>query len=153
MSNQQLINKFMELHQQYMDLVNKFPVEDREKVLFDKWSLKDVLAHVIGWNDLNTEHVIDVAQGTEPEWVADVDKYNDQQVNKRKSFSWEKVYDEFVQSGERLADTFQELPGEIWDKKCGYEKRYTPRAYLEHMIEHYEKEHIPQLEGYLIFCT
>lgn len=149
MSNRQPNTKFKELHKGLIDLVNNFSPEDREKILFDKWSLKDILAHVIGWNDLNTEHVIAVSQGTEPEWVADVDKYNDEQVNKRKGISWDEVYGEFVKSGERLAQTFQDLPEEVWDKKCGYEKRYTPRAYLEHMIEHYEKEHIPQLKSYL----
>lgn len=102
MNNQQLIDKFKALHQQYNDLVNEFPIENREKVLFDKWSLKDILAHVTGWNDLNAAHAVDVSQGIEPEWVADVDKYNDEQVSKRKDLSWDEVYNEFIKSGDAL---------------------------------------------------
>lgn len=78
------------------------------KKVTDKWTVKDVLAHLVGWN---REVVVELRntfeKGTEP-WFMEVDDYTE--------FN-EKIYNEFKdKSPEKLLSEFEK-----WEKAWGNE--------------------------------
>lgn len=146
--SKQLIAKFKDLHKELIGLVDQVPSGDREKVLFDRWSLKDSLAHLIAWNNLDAKRMIELNEGKLFEWIEDWDEFNEIEVSKRKNLNWDEIYKDFVDSGERLVSAYQLLEDEMWDKKFGPENNITAAKDLQGMIDH-EEEHINELKNYL----
>ncbi len=142
MKNQNLIGALESGHEELIDLVKKFPSDKREVALFDRWSLKDMLAHFSGWNTLDTYHTECVRDGENFEWIYDEDAFNAEEVAKRKNLNWEEVFEEFDQSGKRMVEVFKTLPDDAWDRKCGPDGKYSPRSFLESHVEHYNESHI-----------
>lgn len=128
-----------------MELVNRFPKDQREAVLFDKWSLKDMLAHLAAWNHVDAEHTERVRDGKEFEWISDWDAFNEQEVAKRKHLPWDAVVAELDASADYLIATFQGLPELICDTPCGPKNKSSPRRWLIAEIEHYRDTHTPEV--------
>jgi hypothetical protein len=132
------LNHYSKAREDFLEAVARFPQELREKPLFGEWNLKDIFAHIIGWESLSIEKVEAVKQGIVPEWVSDVQKQNKKAVEQYKGVSWSEVYQDLVQSGENMLSTYQLLPSYLWDKQVGPEPKFTPRHFLEEEAGHYE---------------
>ena len=139
------IQTFIHLHQQLLKLVEKMPEAKRNQPLFNKWDLKDILAHLTAWNKLNAYHTQCAQQNQNFKWVADTDEFNKNNIQKAKNKTWEQVINNFNTSAENLINTFKNLPEQSWDKKCGPQNKYSPRIFLQCSIDHYQTEHIPQI--------
>ncbi len=133
-------------HQEFIELVNRFPVQERLSVLFDQWSLKDILAHIIGWNMCLKENLDFIQQDKEPPFYGKVNDYNAQSVENRKNDSWEKVFKDCDQSGLQLVEAYKNLPEKYWQQKFWPEKSATPEKFLKIVTNHYANEHIPQVQ-------
>lgn len=117
-------------------------------MLFDKWSLKDILAHIIGWEKLSVEKIQALQNGTEIEWISDVNKQNEASVNSYKNKNWNEVYQELVKSGEGMIKCYQSLPENLWDKQAGPDPKYTPRRFIEQETRHYQGGHLQEIERF-----
>src|SRR3989344_6857397 len=95
---EETIEEFRRVHSRMMELANRFPKDQREAVLFDRWSLKDMVAHLVAWNHVDAEHTERVRDGKEFEWIADWDVFNDREVSKRKHLSWDAIMEELSSS-------------------------------------------------------
>lgn len=111
MTNQDLIDKFQKLHQQLVGLVNQVPANLREQVLFDKWSLKDILAHISAWNLLTTDRVKGTRRGELFPWVEDedLDKFNQEEILKRRNLGWNKIHGELIKATEEMINMYKNL--------------------------------------------
>lgn len=143
------IEKLRQLHLRMRNLVERFPLEERNRVLFGEWSVKDILAHATAWNDLNSEHLECLKSNKDFEWVTDVDQFNAKEVARKRDLNWNEVCQSFVRSGEKLADLFWSLSGNDWNKKCGPNNKFDPKKFLEGVISHYQ-EHIDELASLLV---
>lgn len=154
--NDQLINQFKNAHQELLRLIDKVQADQRESVLFDKWSLKDILGHVSAWNLLYIQTIKDWRDKKNLVQASDEDELNEEEVSTRKSLSWDEVYDEFNKSADLVVDFYKNLAAEFWDEKMRFmslvenkDGDFTARGYLKSNIAHYEQEHIPQLKSLL----
>ena len=145
----ELVREYGEVRSEVKRLIDLFPGGVREKILFDKWNLKDVIAHLSGWDIYDTMAVKALLEGREPEWGGGVDEFNRTSTEKRKDWSFEEVYAEFISVGEELIRVSLDLPEECWEKKFWQNREYTPKSMLEIDIEHYRKEHLGELKGKL----
>ena len=144
----QKINEFKTLHQKLLSLINQSPKDRINDILFDKWSLHDVLVHLTAWNNINLFHTECIRDRKPFAWIADVDAFNHKEVTKHKNIPFEKIYQEFNQSGEKLIELFENLPDTTWKKKA-ISHEATPERFLDCVIDHYKNEHIPQIENVL----
>lgn len=55
MNNQ--IKEYKKAREKFLEAVNRFPKSKRMVKLFGTWSIKDILAHIIGWERLSVEKV------------------------------------------------------------------------------------------------
>ncbi len=142
----ELLQKFKYVKQQVKDLIDQFPENKREEILFDKWSLKDVVAHLNHWMVHDIDCLENLLKGEEPYWEPDVEEFNTKGVNARKDKSWDELYVEFTGLIEKLTKLYENLPEELQNKKIWKDKDETPLKFLEEDIHHWEGEHIPALE-------
>ncbi len=139
------IKEFGEVRQELIEKIACFPPDQRTQTLFDKWSLKDVLAHLNHWIEHDINCLEALKRGEEPIWEPDVDIFNAQGVDKRKSQTWEEVYKEFEGQGEKLLGLYQSLPDGLWNKEFWQNREETPATFLKENIDHWRGEHLPQL--------
>jgi len=125
--------------------VDNFPKHRREEILFNKWSLKDVMAHVSGWDIATIDLLKKIKKGKTPEWIGSIYEFNKRSVEKRKKWNWQKVYKEFVRVGKEIIEEYGNVPEELWEKKVWKNRSFTPKKFIKIDIRHYRDEHLPQI--------
>lgn len=141
-----LIQKYKKARAQFVTVIDAFPIEKREIVLFGEWSLKDLMAHITGWEKQSLKQVAYLLHGTPLSWVDNVDDFNAQCVHESTSKDWQAVYDELIESGSEMIHTYEQLPESEWYKQAGPHPKFTPKRFLEASTEHYQREHLMQIK-------
>lgn len=139
---EELIKEFRKVRDELITAVNKFPQSKREEPLFEKWSLKDLLAHFSGWDLYIVQSVQHLVGGEKIAHFGTVDAFNKLSVSTRKDWPFGAVHKEFVNGGEILAREFEKLPRAFWRKKFWLAKAFTPMKLFKINIEHYKKIHL-----------
>ena len=129
--------------------LNDFPKERREEVLFDKWSLKDVVAHLSGWMSAAANNIKSLKEGQTPLWVESIDKFNQDNVEKRRDWGWERLHQELVEVSNEFVQEYRGLPEELWEKKYWPNRSFTPKKILEIELKHWRDSHQLQLTKFI----
>ncbi len=150
MNKEELLIQLRKLHQELIKLVDKFPIEKKGEIIFDRWSLNDVLAHITAWNNQDILRFEGANSGDNPAkyWIEDLDAFNATEVNKAKSYIPQDIYSAFVNSGYNLIKDAEDLPEEHWQITIDPKHTLSLHRDFIYSIEHYKDEHIPQLQAY-----
>lgn len=148
--NKQIID-YQKARFSFIKLIDRFPKTKREELLFDEWSLKDMLVHLIGWAEHQIEIIRYIKQAkTVPDDVGGLkNSINTNLVAKRRGEGWSKVYKTFLNIGDELEKEYSGLTPELWKKEIWTGKGYTPCSYFQIEINHYQKTHGPQIQKVL----
>lgn len=141
----ELIEDFKQARLAIIQALDGFPKGKREEVLFEKWTLKDLMAHMNGWNIIGTKAVRNLKQGKTAPWAGNIDEFNKLNVKKRKDWSWEKIYKELVKVSKEFFEEYESLPEELWGKKYWPNRNYTPKIIFKIELKHYKETHLPQI--------
>lgn len=144
-----LLNEYKNIQHEVKTLIDKYPEEKREKIIFDKWSLKDVVAHLNHWMEHDINCLENLLSGTEPHWYPDVEEFNKSGVDSRKNKTWDEVYEEFISLSENLIKLYKDLPINLRNKSFWKNRNETPITFLDEDISHWQGEHIPSLKDHL----
>jgi len=120
-----LIDVLEDQRERLVALALTVPPELRKTPFVGKWSLHEVIAHLIGWDRTNINTVDDLLAGRlpafydryEPNWVA----YNDDLVAKHSDDDWDALMQELVESQTAALLKLRSLsaeqltqPGPVW---------------------------------------
>ncbi len=142
---QNLIKEFAEARKALIAALNKFPKEKIEEKLFDKWSLKEVVAHFTGWDRYFTQAVKLLKQKkTMPFWES-VRDFNENSVKRAVRVDWKKIYQEFVKVGDKFIEEYQKIPSELANRLFWKNKKYTPLDFLKINIGHYKNNQTKEI--------
>ena len=147
MNNQ--IKEYKKAREKFLEAVNRFPEGKRIVKLFGTWSIKDMLAHIVGWECLSVEKVRAIKNRQLPEWIEDVDKQNAKVVKEFENKDWSEVYAALIKSGNEMIQEYESLPAELCVKQAGPNLKYTPQRFLEQETKHYQENHLQKIEHYL----
>lgn len=120
---EQILAELQETRARILDEVAALPAEKQDMVFLGIWSVKDLLAHLAGWDFANLEAVEAVLAGRlpafyehrDPDWQA----YNAMLVAKYKRDSMEELIELVRDSQRRLIDYLQTIPPEFFGKDFG----------------------------------
>ncbi|MEO6728518.1 MAG: hypothetical protein ABIM99_01215 [Candidatus Dojkabacteria bacterium] len=129
--------------------VNLFPVNMSNEILFDKWSLKDILAHLSGWNLITIRDLTKLMKGEEiAQWFPEtaIDDFNEQEVVKRQGENWVVVYGEFYQTLDELLATYRSLNDDQWEQQLGPNES-TPLDCIIEDLKHFGGEHLEDIRS------
>jgi hypothetical protein len=143
------LKEFVIIKGEMINIFNEWPEQYRLKPLFDKWSLKDVVAHLSNWMIHDIECLNGLKQGTEPYWEPSTEEFNLKGVSSREGYKWDKVYSEFVNKGEELEEIYNTMPEGLWDVPIWRGYGLTARKFLQADIDHWKNEHLVQMRKYL----
>ena len=141
----ELLSRFQEVRTEFIETLNRFPAPQRGEVLFGNWDLKDVVAHITGWDRYFVEILDHLESDEEPPYWKNMTGFNEGTLTKSRKSSWESVCAEFVSGGEEFIRRYADLPSELWDVRFWKGRSYTPQRMLEINIHHYGKSHLVQV--------
>jgi len=118
-----LIEDFIEIRKKIIDLVSSLPPEELDEVFLGSWSVKDLLAHLIGWDYWNLKAVKEILAGKlpsfyshyDPDWVS----FNTQLVKKYKKENLEELLSSLKESHQKLISFLRTIPSEELNKDKG----------------------------------
>jgi uncharacterized damage-inducible protein DinB len=153
---EEIIAGLREARRQILEAVTSLLPEKRDEVFLGSWSIKDLLAHLIGWDFTNIEAVKDIRAGRPPRvfehWDPDWVKYNAELVGRHKREDFAELLDSVQQSHAALIEFVQSIPAEDIQKDFGIRSpsgtNITVEGFLQFEIDD-EGRHYQQIQDWL----
>jgi hypothetical protein len=147
-----LVGRFAQVRSELLKTVSGFPEGKAEEGVCGDWNLKDVLAHIAGWDTYFAIIVRRLKMGEDvpywgdnPHWGENMEKRNEALVKEREGKTWDEVRDEFMKAGEEFLKEYGNLEERFWNQRFWGQRNATPIWVLKHDVEHYE-EHREEIE-------
>jgi len=119
----QILATLVETRQNLLAEASKLSDAERDQVFLGIWSVKDLLAHLIGWDHTNLEAVKRVLEGRLPSFYEyrdhDWRTYNAMLVKKYKKDPFKELLEAVKDSQEKLIAFLQTIPPEYFNKDFG----------------------------------
>lgn len=126
---------------QFLEVINSLNPEDREKKeMFGKWSAKDLLSHIAGWENevVKMFNLFLIIPDVDDEY--DIDSFNEESVTSRKKTSWDEIVNELISAQQKLITFTSSLS----QKDIDTETRFGEWTSI--LTNHY-KHHIQQIKN------
>jgi uncharacterized protein (TIGR03083 family) len=115
--------------------------------IYSNWTVKELLAHICGWDEATVASLRAHAAGIEPAVPASrgIDPYNAESVETRKALSFEQTVKEWELTREELKTVIREMPPEKFEQPLIMPWGPTGsvaslvRIFVEHEVEHAEE--------------
>jgi hypothetical protein len=134
----QTLSALTETRQKLLSAASKISEEDQDVIFLGVWSIRDLLAHLIGWDHTNIDAIKSVMHNEVPAFYEYRDRdwqtYNAMLVKKYKRGSIQKLLMSAKHSHEKLMGFLQPIPPEVLNKDFGVRFRgykVTIRRLLE----------------------
>jgi hypothetical protein len=140
MDKQKLLAKldktWKDLHESWAGLSDS---QATEPGVADRWSVKDILAHVTTWEEEALKYLPLIQQGGRPPqykaMYGGIDAFNAQMAEKKQNLSLPDVIQQLEETHRRLVDYLQSVPAEQFVRETRFLHRLrfdTYRHYQEH---------------------
>lgn len=154
---QEIIAGLREARQRILDAVVDLPPDRQDEVFLGIWSIKDLLAHLVGWDFTNIEAATDIQAGRRPrvfeQWDPGWVTYNAQLVQKYKREDFSALLTAIQESQAALLAFVQSIQAEDIAKDYGVRSpsgtNVTIEVFLQYEIED-ESQHYQQIQAWLI---
>jgi hypothetical protein len=123
MKKDEIISGLVEVRAKILDAAASLPPGAQDEIFLGEWSLKDVLAHLAGWDYTNLEAVKEILAGQRPSFWEHHDRdwrsYNARLVEQYKREDFDELVASVKESHQKLIGFLQSLPAEEYVKKAG----------------------------------
>jgi hypothetical protein len=151
---EELIAKLISTRGMILTACRALPAKKHDQVFLGIWSIKDVLAHLIGWDIANRQAVGSVRNGELPAIYAFIDRdwksYNARLVAEHKIGSLLELVSTAQTTHRQLLETLQATPAEEFDRDTGvrYKGYKVTISRLLNAELQDEKVHYAQIEEF-----
>lgn len=119
----QIISEFVETRRKILDMASSLSLARQDEVFLGVWSVKDLLAHLVGWDFTNIEAAKAVLAGQLPDFYAYHDRdwqtYNARLVAEYKRDNFADLLSSVEDSSQKLVEFLKTVPAEEFDKDTG----------------------------------
>lgn len=119
-TKQAVIGQLIEARQAILEAASALPVEKQAVAFLGVWSIKDLLAHLIGWDFANIEAVQAIPGGNLPAFYAhhdhDWQSFNARLVAEHKRGDYAELLAATQDSHRQLIAVLETIPAEAFDK-------------------------------------
>ena len=120
---EQVIRELQETRQSILAEIDVLSAKDRNTVFLGVWSVRDLLAHLAGWDFTNVEAIKSVLAGKLPAFYEHHDRdwqtYNAMLVRKYKMNSFRELRATVKTSQKKLIEYLQTIPPEYFNRDFG----------------------------------
>ena len=119
----ELIADLIQTRMEIVDITSSFSPAEQDEVFLGIWSIKDLMAHLIGWLEANRQAAKAIRSGKLPEFYAYKDRdwqtYNARLVAKYKRSSLAELMLALQVSHKKLVDLIERIPAEELEQDYG----------------------------------
>jgi len=134
-----LCENLSSVEEEFTKVIDSFNTKVRDqKIAEGSWSVKDVLAHIVGWEDEVLKQFQAFLVNPDVDDTYDIDSFNENSVSSRKNKTWNEIIEELKSIQEELSAFISTLS----QKDIDAEDRFS--EWVEVLIDHY-KHHTRQL--------
>jgi hypothetical protein len=156
LTKQKILSELIEIRHVILDTTAKLSTEARSTVFLGTWSLKDLLAHLAGWDFTNLGAVKDIQAGKLPEFYAFYDRdwktYNAGLVAKYKRDDFDELLAVVRDSQRQLIEYLETVPAEAFEKDFGVRSGRCTRVTIARLLQaelEDEQEHLRQIQDFV----
>ena len=149
-----VISELVETRRKILDAVSSLSPEQQDEIFLGIWSVKDLLAHLVGWDFANMEAAKALLAGQLPGFYSHHDRdwktYNARLVAEYKKDDFADLLSSVEDSHQKLIDLIRAIPAEEFGKDRGVRfKGYKVTiASLLQVEANDEKTHHAQIEEF-----
>ncbi len=150
-----LIARLLAARKRILEAVSSLPPQKQDEIFLGEWSVKDLLAHLIGWDYTCIAAIQDLMAEQLPAFYAlrDTDwaSYNRQLVRSYKKENWAELLAAVTQSHQELLALLQTIPTPEFEKDWGVRYDGNPVT-IDRLLQAEAKddeEHCQQLVDWL----
>jgi hypothetical protein len=111
-----IISELVEARRKILDAASSLSPGQQDEIFLGSWSVKDLLAHLVGWDYANMEAATQVLAGKLPGFYADYDRdwksYNARLVAEHRRDSFAELLSLVEDSHQKLIDLLETVPAE-----------------------------------------
>jgi hypothetical protein len=125
---------------------------DVGKEIYPGWSIKEMLAHMTGWDDATIDALRAHIADCPPSYAAigSLDKYNILTVSSRKDMDYKQIIQEWRLTRQELRAIIEHMPEDKFNKPLNVPwGRKATVTYLVDMFRDHEEEHTHDLDEWL----
>jgi len=137
------ISDFKKTQQKLLKTIKDFPEENVVKKFYGEWTIKEVVAHIVAWD----QYFSNLVKGQTDKYWGDINEFNSREVSKRKSRSLQSLIKDLEASGNIFSQVFDKMDKKMFKRKFWTDKKYTPEDILKIQIHHYEDQIKQILKG------
>ena len=149
-----IISELVETRRKILDAASSLSPAEQDEIFLGVWSVKDLLAHLVGWDFTNLEAAKEILAGKTPKFYSYHDRdwktYNARLVTEYKRDDFADLLSAVEDSHQTLIDFLKTIPPQEFDKDRGVRfKGYkvTIAGLLQVEIDD-EKTHHTQIEEF-----
>ena len=136
-----LCENLSSIEEEFTKVIDSFNAKVRDqKIAEGSWSVKDILAHIVGWEDEVLKQFQAFLVNPDVDDTYDIDSFNENSVSSRKNKTWNEITEELKSTQEMLSSFISTLS----QKDIDAEDRFS--EWVEVLIDHY-KHHTRQLNN------
>ncbi len=118
-----IISGLIEVRQKILDAAAALSPAQHDQIFLGSWSVKDLLAHLVGWDVTNLKAVKAVRAGKLPDFYAYTDRdwktYNARLVSRYKKNDFGELVSSLQAAHQKLIDFLQAVPAEEFSRDTG----------------------------------
>lgn len=153
---QKLLSSVLETRTALLHAASQLSLEAQDTAFLGIWSVKDLIAHLIGWDYANLAAAKDIQAGKLPEFYAQYDKdwktFNTESVVKYKRDDFEELLALARDSLGQLIAYLESLPAEVFEKDFGVRTGSNYRVTIARLLQAELKdgqEHLKQIREFV----
>lgn len=149
-----LISDLIQARRSILEAAACLPPDRRDEAFLGTWSVKDLLAHLIGWDFVNIESVQAVLADQMPAFAAHYDPdwrtYNARLVAEYRKDDWDELLSSIAASHQKLIGVLETTPAQEFDRDRGLRFKDYPVIISDilHAEVKDEREHGRQIEEF-----
>ena len=154
-TNQDLISAVIETRTALLNAASQLSFEARDTVFLGVWSVKDLIAHLIGWDFANLAAAKDIQARKLPEFFAHYDEdwktFNTALVAKYKRDDFEELLTLARDSQGQLIEYLESIPAENIKKDFGVRTKRNYKVTIARLLQAELKdgqEHLKQIQEF-----
>lgn len=124
MGKRAVINKLIRAREKILKLVESLSEEKWNEIFLGKWAIRDLIAHLIGWDIWGLKATYEILKGKLPSYYYnyyddDWATINDQLVKQYKKGDKHNMLDSLKKRRKKLIEELEKIPKELYNKDFG----------------------------------
>jgi len=120
---------------------------DLNRKVYPLWTVREILAHLSGWDDATIAFIRTILQGKEPGLTLaaqGINVYNAESVSTREGLDYDHIYREYLETRRVLLDLINQVPEELLTK--AYTLPWGGEGTLVEMVEIFAPHEVEHAE-------